>query len=127
LIVKPDRLYFVIGSVFAGTAVAAGAFGAHGLRGSLEPRLLEAFATGARYLMFHALALLAVSWAVDRWPTAGLELGGRLIATGTVVFSGSLFVMALTGLRWLGAVTPIGGVLMIGGWAVLAVRVARRR
>lgn len=124
---KSERLFFVVGSILAGIAVAAGAFGAHGLKGRIEPQLLEAFATGARYQMSHALALLGVAWGVNRWPQAGLDLGGWLIAAGTIVFSGSLYLMALTGTRWLGAITPIGGVFMIAGWAVLAWRTARAR
>lgn len=121
-----DRLFFVIGSTFAGIAVAAGAFGAHSLEGKVEPRMLEVFTTAAKYQMSHALALLAVAWAVTRWPAARLETGGWLLTAGTLVFSGSLYLMVLTGARWLGAVTPVGGVLMIAGWAMLAWRVARR-
>ncbi len=120
-----DRLFFVIGSTFAGIAVAAGAFGAHGLEGKVEPRMVEVFTTAARYQMFHAIALLAVAWAVTRWPNARLEPGGWLLTAGTLIFSGSLYLMVLTGARWLGAVTPVGGVLMITGWALLAWRVAR--
>ncbi len=122
---KSERFFFVVGSVLAGVAVAAGAFGAHGLKGRIEPQLLDAFATGARYQLSHALALLAVAWGVGRWPQARLELGGWLIAAGTIVFSGSLFLMALTGARRLGAITPVGGVLLIAGWTVLAWRTAR--
>jgi uncharacterized membrane protein YgdD (TMEM256/DUF423 family) len=120
-----DRLFFVIGSTLAGIAVTAGAFGAHGLEERVEQRLLEVFATAAKYQMFHALALLAVAWAVTRWPKARLETGGWLLTAGTLVFSGSLYLMVLTGARWLGGVTPVGGVLMIAGWALLAWRVAR--
>lgn len=120
-----DRLFFAIGSTFAGIAVAAGAFGAHGLEGRIEPRMLEVFNTAAKYQMFHALALLAIAWAVTRWPNARLEIGGWLLTAGTLVFSGSLYLMVLTDARWLGAVTPVGGVLMIAGWAVLAWRIAR--
>lgn len=120
-----DRLFFAIGSTFAGIAVAAGAFGAHGLEGRIEPRMLEVFNTAAKYQMFHALALLAIAWAVTRWPNARLEIGGWLLTAGTLVFSGSLYLMVLTNARWLGAVTPVGGVLMIAGWAVLAWRIAR--
>ncbi len=71
-----DRVFFSVGSFLAGTAVAAGAFGAHGLEGRVDPELLEVLETGARYQMFHALALLAVAWAVTRWPAGRLELGG---------------------------------------------------
>lgn len=105
--------------------MAAGAFGAHALRERVEPQLLTAFATGARYQMFHALALFAVAWGALRWPEARLELSGWLLVAGTAVFSGSLYLMAMTGARWLGAITPIGGVLLIAGWAVLAWRAAR--
>ncbi len=108
----------------AGTAVAAGAFGAHALKDRIAPELLAAFSTGAKYQMFHALALLAVAWAVTRWPEARLGLGGWMLAAGTVVFSGSLMLMAVTGARWLGAITPLGGLLLIGGWAVLTWRTA---
>lgn len=120
-----DRSFFVIGSMLAGIAVAAGAFGAHALEGRIAPSLLEAFGTGARYQLVHGVALLAVAWGIDRWPNAGLELGGWLLAFGTAVFSGSLYLLALTGARWLGAVTPVGGTAMIAGWVVLAWRTAR--
>jgi uncharacterized membrane protein YgdD (TMEM256/DUF423 family) len=122
---RSARFFFVFGSILAGFAVAAGAFGAHALEGRIEPGLLDVFSTGARYQMSHALALLAVAWGVTHWPRARLEHGGWLIAAGVVVFSGSLYLLALTGVRWLGAITPIGGVLMISGWTVLAWRVAR--
>ena len=114
-----ERLFYALGSFLAGTAVAVGAFGAHALRGRLAPELLDAFSTGARYQMFHALALFAVAWGVSRWPEARLSLGGWMLVVGTMVFSGSLYLIALTGARWLGATTPIGGLLLIGGWAVL--------
>ena len=122
---KADRTFFVLGSILAGAAVDAGAFGAHSLEGQIEPRLLEVFKTATDYLFLHALALLAVAWATTRWPGAGLEIGGWLLAAGTAIFSGSLYLMVGTGARWLGAVTPVGGVLMIAGWAVLAWRTAR--
>ena len=120
-----DRIFFVLGAILAGTAVAAGAFGAHALQGRVDPRMLDTFATGARYQMFHAIALLAVAWGVVRWPGARIELAGWLLTAGTVVFSGSLYLMTLTGIRWLGAITPIGGVLLIAGWTVLAWRTSR--
>ena len=122
-----DRIFFALGSFLAGTAVAAGAFGAHALKDRIAPELLAAFSTGARYQMIHALALLAVAWGVARWPEARLGLGGWMLAAGTLVFSGSLMLMALTGARWMGAITPIGGLLLISGWAVLTWRTARRR
>jgi uncharacterized membrane protein YgdD (TMEM256/DUF423 family) len=118
------RTLVVLAALLGGLAVAAGAFGAHGLRDRVDAGLLAAFETGARYQMFHALALLGLAWAVDRWPDAGLGLAGWLFVAGTVLFSGSLYAMTLSGVRALGAVTPFGGVCLIAGWAVLAWRAA---
>jgi uncharacterized membrane protein YgdD (TMEM256/DUF423 family) len=115
-----DRLFFLLGTIAAGVAVAAGAFAAHGLRDRLEPDMLAVFETGARYQMYHALGLLAVGWAVSRWPAGRAALAGWLFVAGIVVFSGSLYVLSLTGTRWLGAVTPLGGLAFLAGWAVLA-------
>jgi uncharacterized membrane protein YgdD (TMEM256/DUF423 family) len=115
-----DRLFFGLGSVFALIAVAAGAFGAHALKGRLTPDMLAVFETGVRYQMYHALALLACAWAVSRWPGTLTVAGGWLFVAGIVVFSGSLYVLALSGVRWLGAIAPLGGVALLGGWACLA-------
>ena len=113
-----ERTFAALGAVMAGLAVAAGAFGAHGLRDRLAPDMLAIFETGARYQMYHGLALVAVAWAVTRWP--GVALAGWLFLAGIVVFSGSLYVLSLSGVRWLGAITPIGGLCFLAGWAVLA-------
>ncbi len=121
-----DRLFFCLGAVSAFMSVAAGAFGAHALRGRLAPDLLAVFETGARYQMYHALALLAVAWAMTRWPGALLGWAGWLFLLGTVLFSGSLYALALSGVRWLGAITPLGGLAFLAGWACLAVSAARR-
>ena len=115
-----DRLFLVVGCVSAAVAVTLGAFGAHGLRGRLVPDMLLTFEIGVRYQMYHALALLAVGLAVSRWPSSATVAAGWLFITGTLVFSGSLYVLALTGQRWLGAVTPIGGLAFVAGWIVLA-------
>lgn len=120
-----DRLFFGMGSVSALLAVAAGAFGAHGLRSRLSEELLAAFETGARYQMYHALALLAVAWAHARWPGGVVSVAGWLFVGGTIVFSGSLYLLALTGQRWLGAVTPVGGAAFLLGWLALATGVLR--
>jgi uncharacterized membrane protein YgdD (TMEM256/DUF423 family) len=117
--------WIVNGAVAAGLAVGLGAFGAHGLRDKVEPRMLEVFETGVRYHMYHALALLAVGWAATRWSSAWLNTSGWLFVAGIVIFSGSLYVMALSGARWLGAITPIGGIAFIAGWACLALGVIR--
>lgn len=121
-----DRLFFVIGSTSALVAVAAGAFGAHALRARLPPDLLAVFETGARYQMYHAFALLASAWAVTRWPGPWPVRAGWLFLIGTIVFSGSLYALALSGVRWLGAVTPLGGAAFLAGWLCLLLGAARR-
>jgi len=115
-----ERLFFVLGSISAGAAVALGAFAAHGLRGRVAPELLATFEVGARYHMYHALALLVAAWAATRWPGGATTLAGGLFLAGTVLFSGSLYLLALSGQRWLGAVTPLGGAAFIAGWLALA-------
>jgi uncharacterized membrane protein YgdD (TMEM256/DUF423 family) len=121
-----DRLFFALGSASALVAVAAGAFGAHGLRARLTPDLLAVFETGARYQMYHALALLGVAWAVTRWPGPWPVRAGWLFVLGTLLFSGSLYALALSGVRWLGAVTPLGGVAFLAGWTCLLLGLLRR-
>jgi uncharacterized membrane protein YgdD (TMEM256/DUF423 family) len=120
-----DKLFFSVGAISALIAVAAGAFGAHGLKGRLSPELLVAFETGARYQMYHALALLAVAAAHAHWRGGAVTAAGWLFVAGTVVFSGSLYLLALTEQRWLGAITPIGGAAFLVGWLALAVGVLR--
>jgi len=115
-----DRLFLALGALSAASAVAAGAFGAHALKARLSPDLLAAFETGVRYHMFHALGLVAVAWAAARFPGPAVAWAGWLMVAGTVLFSGSLYALALTGVRTLGAVTPLGGVAFIAGWALLA-------
>jgi len=115
-----ERFFFALGSVSAFIAVALGAFAAHGLRSRLEPALLAAFETGVRYQMYHALALLAVAWACTRWPGTAVNASGWLFVAGTVLFSGSLYALSLTGVRWLGAITPVGGIAFLAGWLCLA-------
>jgi uncharacterized membrane protein YgdD (TMEM256/DUF423 family) len=114
-----ERVFFVLGAVLAGVGVIAGAFGAHGLRGRLTPELLGVFETGVRYHLIHALGLLAVAWAMTRWPGAATSTAGWLFLAGIFLFSGSLYGLSLSGLRWLGAITPIGGVAWVVGWLIL--------
>ena len=106
--------FALAGAILGFVGVAAGAFGAHALKGSLAPDRLEIFETSVRYQLIHALALLAV-------PSFGSPGAGWAFLAGTVIFSGSLYLLVLTDTRWLGAVTPIGGVLMLLGWLLLAV------
>ncbi len=107
-------------------AVLAGAFGAHALRPRLPADLFAAFETGTRYQMYHALALLVVAWATTQWPTKPVRLSGWLFVVGSVLFSGSLYVLALTGRTGWGAITPLGGALLIAGWLALAIGIWRR-
>ncbi|MDX1494310.1 MAG: DUF423 domain-containing protein [Longimicrobiales bacterium] len=113
------KLFFVLGTAFAGLAVVLGAFGAHALRSALTAEDLATFEIGVRYQMYHALALLAVAWATTQWEASAVSWAGWAFVVGIVIFSGSLYTLVLTGQRWLGAVTPIGGVAFIVGWALL--------
>ena len=114
-----ERLFFLVGSISALIAVVLGAFGAHGLKGRLTPEMLNAFEVGVRYQMYHALALLAAAWALSRWPRAEVTVAGWLFVAGTIIFSGSLYLLSWTGVRWIGAITPIGGVAFLLGWLSL--------
>ena len=115
-----DRLFFTLGSFSAFISVALGAFGAHALKTRLDAHLLAVFETGVRYQMAHAFALLAVAWASTRWPGTLVNLSGWLFVAGTVLFSGSLYALSLSGVRWLGAITPLGGVAWLVAWLCLA-------
>jgi uncharacterized membrane protein YgdD (TMEM256/DUF423 family) len=115
------RTYGALGSVLALLAVALGAFGAHGLEDVIDDDLLSAFKTGVQYHMFHALGLLVLAIAADKQgETKALRWAARLLTIGIVLFSGSLYVMAVTDIRPLGAITPLGGVSFLAGWALLA-------
>ena len=105
------------GALLAGTGVALGAFGAHALKAALSPAMLEVFETGVRYQMYHGLGLLALG-ALPAFQSRSRAPG--LLLAGTCVFSGSLYLLSFTGLKWLGAITPIGGVLMLAGWGLAA-------
>ena len=114
------RHFVFIGALCGFLAVALGAFAAHGLEPVLSPGLLAVFQTGVDYQGTHALALLAVGLLGNHGRSAALNLAGWAFATGMLVFSGSLYVLALTDIRWLGAITPIGGIAFLIGWAALA-------
>ena len=118
-----QRLFFSLAALSALLSVAAGAFGAHALRARLSPESLAIFETAARYQMYHALGLFAVAWAVSRWPGSLSQWSGWLFVLGTVLFSGSLYALALTGMRWIGAITPLGGAALLAGWLCLALSV----
>ncbi|WP_424769007.1 DUF423 domain-containing protein [Paenibacillus sp. sgz302251] len=109
--------YFTIGAINAVLAIALGAFGAHGLENILDEHYLEVFETGVRYHMYSALGLMLVSLLVKQIGESKLVVnGGRLILGGTIIFSGSLYVLVLSGISKLGMITPIGGLAMLAGW-----------
>ncbi len=116
-----ERLFFSIGSLLAGIAVAAGAYAAHGGETTLGPEQARWIAKAARYQMYHGLALLAVAWANTHWPNGILffKAAGSFFLLGTICFSGSLYVMSFTGTS-LGYITPFGGISFIVGWVCLA-------
>jgi uncharacterized membrane protein YgdD (TMEM256/DUF423 family) len=115
-----ERIFLAIGAISAFVAVAAGAFGAHGLKNRLSPDMLAVFETGVRYQMYHAFALIVAAWAQTRWPGTLTTTSGWFFIAGTVLFSGSLYLLSLSGLRWLGAITPLGGLAFLAGWLCLA-------
>jgi uncharacterized membrane protein YgdD (TMEM256/DUF423 family) len=115
-----DRRLFALGALLGLLGVAAGAFGAHALRDALTPELLDIWKTAVLYHLVHAVALLAAASAANRWPSRASTAAGWLFFAGIIVFSGSLYALSLTGLRGLGAVTPIGGLAFLAGWACLA-------
>jgi uncharacterized membrane protein YgdD (TMEM256/DUF423 family) len=122
-----DRTFLLLGAIAGFLGVAFGAFGAHGLRNRLTPEMLAVFETGVRYQMYHVFALLAVSAAIGQLGHARLlAMAGWLFFGGIVIFSGSLYALALTGTGILGAITPIGGVLFLAGWTCLALFAAAR-
>jgi uncharacterized membrane protein YgdD (TMEM256/DUF423 family) len=115
-----DKTFLLLGAVAAFLAVALGAFGAHGLRARLSPDMMAVFQTGVQYHMYHALALILVSGIMGRMSGWLIQSAGWCGAAGIVFFSGSLYLLAVTGVTTLGAITPIGGLLFLIGWALLA-------
>jgi uncharacterized membrane protein YgdD (TMEM256/DUF423 family) len=102
-------------------SVAAGAFGAHALKARLSAEMLAVWETGARYMMYHGLALLFVAWLAQAQPQSNAAAAGWCFVAGIALFSGSLFALALSGVRVLGAITPLGGLAFLAGWAALLV------
>jgi len=120
-------LALVAASLFGLTGVAAGAFGAHALKTRLDPEALAIFDTAARYQQLHALALLGSAWVAQQWPGRAARASGLCFSAGIVLFSGSLYALSLSGVRWLGAITPLGGLLLMAGWLTLALAAWRPR
>lgn len=117
------RIWIGIAAINGLIAVAAGAFGAHALKDKLEPNMLTTFETGARYQMYHALALIAVAWVMSTQPSRVIQASAWCMLIGIILFSGSLYGLTLLQWRWLGPVTPIGGLSMMIGWLLLAIAV----
>ena len=122
-----SRLFLLFGALGGFLAVALGASGAHGLKAILSPGLLQTFNTGVEYQAMHSLALLAVGILIRHEDSKAISLAGWSFASGILIFSGSLYLLALTDARWLGAITPIGGTAFLIGWGALAWGIVRGR
>lgn len=118
-----DKIFFLIGALSGALSVMLGAFGAHALRARLAPKMLDTFETGVRYEIYHAFAILVVAFALQHYASNLLEMAGWAFVAGTILFSGSLYLLVLTGRRALGAITPFGGIAFIAGWLLLALGV----
>ena len=115
-----DRLLYLCAAAAGALGVALGAFAGHGLEALLTPDMLAVFETGVRYQMYHAFALFAAAWGFSRWQHRAFAWGGWSFVAGIVIFSGSLYALALTGTRSFGMLTPIGGLAFLAGWLCLA-------
>jgi uncharacterized membrane protein YgdD (TMEM256/DUF423 family) len=122
-----NRFVVCIAAASAFFAVAAGAFAAHGLKARLSPEMLEVFRTGAQYQMYHALALFALAGIGPDWPRPAFTVAVWAFIIGTILFSGSLYALALTGIRILGAITPFGGVGFLIGWSAIFIAALQKK
>jgi uncharacterized membrane protein YgdD (TMEM256/DUF423 family) len=123
---RTARLFLVLGCIAALLAVALGAFGAHGLKARIAPELLLVYKTGVEYHFYHAFGLILVGLAVWRLPESGyLRAAGWAMLAGMLLFSGSLYLLALTGIGWLGAVTPVGGAAFLAAWGLFAAAIVK--
>ena len=117
---KTERLFIILGALSAFIGVATGAFGAHVLKSRLSAEMLAVFEVGVRYQMYHAFALIAAAWMQTKWPSSIVTASAWCFVIGTVLFSGSLYLLSLSGIKWLGAITPFGGLAFLAGWAGMA-------
>ena len=115
-----ERWFGVLGAIFGALGVGLGAFGAHGLKGRVEDSSIAIWQTAASYQMWHALALIAVAWVISQGPSTAAKVSGIAFTIGVLIFSGSLYILVLSGQKWLGAITPLGGLALIVGWVSLA-------
>ena len=118
-----SKTFVIIGAIFMFLGVSAGAFGAHGLESYFvdHPQLEATYETAVQYQLIHGLALFAIAWAATQWPGALITWAGYFMVLGILIFSGSLYLLVLTDTGWFGAITPVGGVALLSGWAILAV------
>ena len=114
------RSIIITGAILAGLAVIFGAFGAHGLKSKISPDDLSIFETGVKYQMYHALGLILMGILGFHFPERVIQLPSTLMSLGILIFSGSLYILVVGGVRWMGAITPIGGLCLIAGWLLLA-------
>lgn len=116
-----QKLFLIIGSIAMAFAVGLGAFGAHGLKEMLSDEMLEIFETGVKYHFYHAIGLLVIGLVAQLMPSSSLlQWSGWLMLAGIIIFSGSLYILSISGIRWMGAITPIGGLCFIVAWVLLA-------
>ena len=127
--IRNSKVFFALGAISAACGVAAGAFGAHALRSQLSPELMSVFETAVRYQMYHVVGLFGTAWGIAQWGAGRSKrfaLAGWLFTTGTLLFSGSLYLLSLSGERWFGAITPLGGLAFLAGWIVLVIATLQR-
>ncbi len=125
MLTHEQKCLLVCGALMGFISVAAGAFGAHALKSKVDPNMLNVFEVGARYQMYHALAICTAVWASTLIPGTLASTAGWLFFAGTLIFSGSLYALALTGIKVIGAITPIGGIILLAGWACLSLAALR--
>jgi uncharacterized membrane protein YgdD (TMEM256/DUF423 family) len=119
-----QKVFLTLGSIAMALAVTLGAFGAHGLKSKLTTEMLDIFETGVRYHFYHALGLLLIGTIANWLPNSSLlSWSGWLMIAGILIFSGSLYILSISGIRWLGAITPIGGLCFIASWVLLAITI----
>ena len=115
-----ERIFIIVGALSAFVGVAAGALGAHALKSRMSAEMLSIFEVGVRYQMYHAFALIATAWVQAKWPSSIVIAGGWFFIIGTILFSGSLYLLSMSGIKWFGAITPLGGLSFLAGWLCLA-------
>ncbi len=126
MVTQMKSVFFALGSIFSLIGVLLGAFGAHTLKKKLTPEMLDIFEVGVRYQMYHGIGLIIVAWALSQWQNTLTTAAGWCFFAGIFIFSGSLYILSLTGVRWLGAITPIGGLAFIAGWGCLVIAVFQK-